>query len=62
MNSKHNRRKFLKLAGLASLGLSTPVVSAFNLNAMQAAALGGSGNKNDYKALVCLFLIMNLIL
>jgi uncharacterized protein (DUF1501 family) len=56
MNNRHNRRKFLKLAGLASLGLSTPVISAFNLKAMQAAANDNSSSKDDYKALVCFFM------
>ncbi len=57
MTSKQKRRDFLKIAGLASLGLSTSTLSAFNLKAIQAAALDNSDNKaDDYKALVCLFL------
>ncbi len=57
MKKGHNRRDFIKLAGLASLGLSASMVSAFNLKAIQSAALDNSGTKKtDYKALVCLFL------
>jgi len=56
MKKKHNRREFIKLAGFASLGLSTPFVSAFNLKAVQAAANDNTSATNDYKALVCLFL------
>ena len=56
MKYTRNRRDFLKLAGLASLGLSTPFSSIYKLNAMNAASLDNSGRDGDYKALVCLYL------
>jgi uncharacterized protein (DUF1501 family) len=56
MKTKYNRRNFIKTAGVFSLGLSTPFISAFNMKAMQAAALDNISDKDDYKALVCLFL------
>jgi uncharacterized protein (DUF1501 family) len=56
MKKGSNRRDFLKLAGLASLGLSSSMASAFQLKAIQAALEANSSEKNDYKALVCLFM------
>ena len=48
------RRDFLKLAGLATMGLTSPLSSLFKLNAIRAATSNTSGiNNRDYKALVC---------
>ncbi len=51
----HSRRAFLKRTGqLAFSGVALPM--AMNLAALSEAAAFSSGDPNDYKALVCIFL------
>ena len=55
MKNQH-RRDFLKLAGLASLGYTTKASTLFQLNNIGALARLNSGEAEDYKALVCIYL------
>lgn len=55
-NYKSSRRKFIRNAGLAAFGLSTPFSSILRLNTLNAAAISNSSvASGDYKALVCFF-------
>jgi uncharacterized protein (DUF1501 family) len=52
-----SRREFLRMAGLASAGLSTAGSSLFQLkNLVKASVAAPSGKAGEYRALVCLFL------
>ncbi len=50
------RRQFLRQAACAALGTSGLVNALWDLQRINAATVAGSGQFNDYKALVCLFL------
>lgn len=62
MSKKHNtinRRKFLGQASCAAVGATTLFSGLVNMKALNAAAISNSSVyrvKNDYKALVCIFL------